>query len=359
MILRFIGLFVFLIFVVCVQSQTSMNANPSNDVQEKILKVKAYVVLKNYSAAIYELEQLRRQTKDETVRNFANSMLMTCYIEQRDYRRAQKLLEESFDEKGKPNGLQGYFLTAAQLLKGIRTQADRYKTLGLFFNDKKLPDDAVNEIEKLRELSELVIQQSKSIMTQENSSILLALIEESSKIRSLLAKDEYDARYWKDIAEDLRQDITKSAKLIDAATDDGLIAASRDAKELTKNEDTLESEKKSNKTEDFTKNRFTSLFRNEGDLLLQVGSLIEYATKKTTPNYPAQAKISRISGTVRVDILVDENGKVISIEQVSGPKLLQSAAVEAVKNWEFKPFLKNGKPVKVRGFVIFNFSSAE
>ncbi|GIU82243.1 MAG: TonB family protein [Acidobacteria bacterium] len=359
LLLRCVSFFVFLICVICVQSQTV--ADSLDATQEKITKAKAYIALKNYSSAIYELEQIRRQTKDETIRNLVNSMLMNCYLEQRDYRRAQKLLEDAFGEKDKPNALQNYFSIAAQALKGIRTQIERYKTLGLSFNDKNLPNEAVSDIEKLRELSELIIQQAKSTITQENSSLLLALIEESSKVRSTLAKDEYDARYWKDIAEDLRQDMTKSTKIADAAEE---IAPSYTNKTPTENlykesQSTFSTEKDTNKTENKNfRSRFVSSFQPEDDFSpLQVGSLIEYVTKKINPIYPSQAKALKISGIVKVEILIDEKGRVISIEKVSGPELLQQAAIEAVKKWEFKPFMKNGSFVKARGFVSFNFSA--
>ncbi len=362
--LRCIGFFVFLISVVCVQSQTLADFSLTDAIREKITKVKAYIALKNYAAAIYELEQIRHQTKDETIRNLVNSMLMTCYLEQRDYRRAQKLLEDIFNEKDKSNALQNYFSIAAQALKGIRTQIERYKALGLSFNDKKLPDEAIKDIEKLRELSELIIQQSRSAITQENSSILLALIEESSKIRSALAKDEYDSKYWKDIAEDLRQDMTISAKIVDAVTEETASSYINKTPSSTNQTETSQAQitTENSKTENESfRNRFISSFQSEkdDDTPLQIGSLIEYATKKTTPIYSPQAKIFRVSGIVRVEILIDENGKVLSVEKVSGPAVLQPSAIEAVKKWEFKPFMKNGKPVKAKGFVNFYFSNPE
>jgi TonB family protein len=367
LILRCVGFFVFLISVVFVQSQTFADSNPTDAIREKVTKAKAYIALKNYVLAIYELEQIRHQTKDETIHNLVNSMLMNCYLEQRDYRRAQKLLEDVFNEKDKSNALQNYFSIAAQALKGIRTQVERYKALGLSFNDKRLPDEAIKDIEKLRELSELIIQQSKSAITQENSSILLALIEESSKIRSALAKDEYDSKYWKDIAEDLRQDMTISTKIVDAATEETTssyvnktpsVPTATNQTETSQTQITTENFKTENKG---FRNRLISSFQSQedDDTPLQIGSLIEYATKKTTPIYPPQAKIFRASGIVRVEILIDESGKVLSVEKVSGPAVLQPSAIEAVKKWEFKPFMKNGKPVKAKGFVNFNFNLQE
>ena len=53
---------------------------------------------------------------------------------------------------------------------------------------------------------------------------------------------------------------------------------------------------------------------------------------------------------------VDERGEVASVRKVSGPVMLQDAAKEAIKKWKFKPFVRDGQPVKANGFVSFSFS---
>ncbi len=90
---------------------------------------------------------------------------------------------------------------------------------------------------------------------------------------------------------------------------------------------------------------------------MRIDSIAEYAIKKVNPVYPPTAKSLNITGTVRVEFVVDETGKVAFIKRSFGPPILQTAAIEALKKWEFKPFLKNGRPVKAEGYVIFNFSS--
>lgn len=74
------------------------------------------------------------------------------------------------------------------------------------------------------------------------------------------------------------------------------------------------------------------------------------------PDYPAAAKAVRASGSVSVQILVDEKGKVVSASAVSGHPLLRAAAVDAAKKAEFSPTLLAGKPVKVSGVLTFNFT---
>jgi TonB family protein len=92
------------------------------------------------------------------------------------------------------------------------------------------------------------------------------------------------------------------------------------------------------------------------DSPLNVGSLLEFAVQKTNPVYPATARSLRQSGVVRLEVVVDEEGKVSAVQNTSGPALLQTAAKDAVKKWKFKPFLRDGQPVKATGFVSFNFN---
>jgi protein TonB len=53
---------------------------------------------------------------------------------------------------------------------------------------------------------------------------------------------------------------------------------------------------------------------------------------------------------------LDPKGKVVELKVLSGPAMLRSAAVEAVRQWMYKPYLLNGKPVFVRTTVSINFS---
>jgi TonB family protein len=64
----------------------------------------------------------------------------------------------------------------------------------------------------------------------------------------------------------------------------------------------------------------------------------------TRPIYPAAAKQSSIQGSVTVSANIDVNGKVVSAKALSGPLLLQAAAVDAVKQWKYSPGLIDGKP---------------
>ena len=85
------------------------------------------------------------------------------------------------------------------------------------------------------------------------------------------------------------------------------------------------------------------------------GILNGKAVSKPQPAFPPIAKAARASGTVAVEVLVDEDGDVISAKAVSGHPLLQQSAVAAAREAKFSPTRLSGKPVKVSGYVTYNF----
>jgi TonB family protein len=85
------------------------------------------------------------------------------------------------------------------------------------------------------------------------------------------------------------------------------------------------------------------------------GVLNGKAISKPSPPYPAIARAARAQGTVTVQIVVDEEGKVISASPVSGHPLLQQAAVNAARGARFAPTFLDGKPVRVSGVITYNF----
>lgn len=75
------------------------------------------------------------------------------------------------------------------------------------------------------------------------------------------------------------------------------------------------------------------------------------------PDYPAIARAARASGTVVVQVLIDEEGNVIAAHAVSGHPLLQAVCVAAAREAKFSPTLLSGEPVKVTGVIEYNFVS--
>jgi TonB family protein len=82
-----------------------------------------------------------------------------------------------------------------------------------------------------------------------------------------------------------------------------------------------------------------------------------HLTKHTRPVYPPLAQQTRISGTVILEIEISEVGKVAIRRVISGHPLLQQAAIDAVKRWEFKPFQFGGQPTAVITWVKVGFGN--
>lgn len=73
------------------------------------------------------------------------------------------------------------------------------------------------------------------------------------------------------------------------------------------------------------------------------------------PAYPPIARQAHASGTVVVQVTINENGAVISAHAVSGHPLLQGVAVAAARSARFSPTKLSGQPVKVTGVITYNF----
>jgi periplasmic protein TonB len=83
-----------------------------------------------------------------------------------------------------------------------------------------------------------------------------------------------------------------------------------------------------------------------------------YLIKKVQPNYPPLAKAARIQGTVVLQAEISKDGTIQNLQLISGHPMLAPAAIEAVKQWRYKPYLLNGEPVAVdtQVDVIFSLS---
>jgi len=74
------------------------------------------------------------------------------------------------------------------------------------------------------------------------------------------------------------------------------------------------------------------------------------------PSYPDAAKRMRVSGTVTVDVILDETGKVVSATASNGPQILRDAAIQAALKARFSPTKLSGQPVKVSGVINYKFA---
>ncbi len=83
------------------------------------------------------------------------------------------------------------------------------------------------------------------------------------------------------------------------------------------------------------------------------------AVNLVKPPYPAAAKAANASGAVNVQVVIDENGNIISASAVSGHPLLRAVAEAAARQSKFVPTLISGNAVKVTGVIVYNFLAAQ
>jgi periplasmic protein TonB len=85
---------------------------------------------------------------------------------------------------------------------------------------------------------------------------------------------------------------------------------------------------------------------------VQAGNLI-FAPK---PVYPRIAVMAHMQGTVHIQAIIERDGSIGNLKVLGGPPLLQTAALDAVKQWRYKPTLLNGQPVEVVTEIDVNFA---
>ena len=78
--------------------------------------------------------------------------------------------------------------------------------------------------------------------------------------------------------------------------------------------------------------------------------------RKVIPVYPRIAIIARISGTVRLTGIIGKDGLIQQLQVIDGPALLVQAAVDAVRQWVYRPTMLNNKPVEVIAPINVNFT---
>jgi periplasmic protein TonB len=77
---------------------------------------------------------------------------------------------------------------------------------------------------------------------------------------------------------------------------------------------------------------------------------------KVQPQYPPIARTNRIAGTVVLHALISKAGSIENLQVVSGHPMLTQSALEAVRQWKYKPYLLNGEPVEVETTIQVNFN---
>jgi TonB family protein len=355
---------------------------------QRVTRARALAASHNLAAATTELDAIITSTTDDAMRDVARIMLMNIYLEEANYTRANALLTDTFQARSaqKEGSIRSYFALAGQTINGARAHIERYRSFGINVSDAGLPSEAVNDLDKLRLLLELVVEQAKEIVNEgAKRPDAAALFEDAAGVRTTLARSEQDRLQW-------QREIARARESL-AATETHIASASKTpAPSVTNAPTTNAAANSANRTTSSATTTTKPPQRTaaptseprpastttpppvsqqqsdahgsstQGEVATQetrlrnIGSLVEWATQKVSPTYPATAKTARVTGVVTVYLEVDEKGAVVAVHRTDGPQLLRQAAVDAARRWKFKPTIVDGQPARVMGFINFNFT---
>jgi TonB family protein len=357
-------------------------ATPDTDAAQKRLKrARALIAAHKLGAAAAELDAIRNATTDDAVRDVARVMLMSIYLEEGDYMRAQNLLEETYKLRSNQNenSTRTYFALAGQAVNGAREHLGRYRSFGINIADKELPPEAANDLDHMRMLLDRVVEQAREMCGQNEKSFdALGLLEEVANVRGTLARTKQERLQWQREIADVRRKLAASEiriasngslpvstiSMSSPASVSNTPAASSPAAVPNHSTDTgarktaTLSNNSSGATvvKTVTPAESPNVHSASKEQPVEVGSLIDKATQRFNPSYPQTAKVARITGTVKVYLEIDETGAVKSVQRTDGPQLLRQAATDAARRWKFRPTVINGQPVRVQGFINFSFT---
>lgn len=355
-------------FAVGQTTGTSEEVPGVNPVLQRVERARALAAVHQLPAAAAELENVRASVKDVTLRNATTLMLLGIYLEDGNYGRSQALLEETFQNRAtqKDESIRTYYAAAGQTLNGIRTHLARYRSYGISLTDTSLPAEANADLDRVRNLLERIIAQAKEISTEAGRSYdALALQEDVLGIRLTLPRNSEDHARWQTEYLLAREKMASSqvqvatlgrSPALEAVTSKlpnpfANQRAPAGATEPTTADSTTATNTTANPP---AATQSTANTTGAQPQLITAGSLSGRESKRVMPNYPQMARNNNVSGTVRVFAIVDENGKVW-ITSSEGPMLLRRAAEDAAKNWVFPPSTFAGKPVRIAGYLDFDF----
>jgi TonB family protein len=347
--------------------------------QRRIARARALAAIGKLAAAAAELESLRSSTADEPARDVARVLLMSIFVEMPDYARATALLDEAFAARAAGGAQQqAYFALAGQTVSAVRIHLERYRAFGLNVADGDLPSEANGDLEQLRLLLERVVEQAKAIGNERagggdeaaRGRDATALLEDAATVRMRVARANSDDRTrWQTEVSEARTRLFATDTRIASLSD--LPSARAAANQLAGRTPATTpaatgpaSAQPPANTNAGARSTTTAAAppanAPTGEAAapaapVSIGSLFAKSRSRSTPSYPAAAKSARIAGVVTVFLLVNEKGEVESVERTDGHATLTPAAVEAARRWKFHPTVVNGQPVRVRGYLSFDF----
>ena len=218
-----------------------------------------------------------------------------------------------------------------------------YSRRGAAFEEKKLYKEALADHEKSLELSEtdkqksLALEAIANVLYEQNEmDAALTRIDEAVKLNP---GDYWNfktrAKIYKKLGKnDLADADEQKAKAIEAGRDDKPAGGGSETPEIPNSNQTSAAPNK-----------------------ISGGVLNGKATSLPKPVYPPTAKAVRAAGAVNVQVEVDEKGDVTMAKAVSGHPLLRASAEQAAREAKFPPTLLSGKPVRVSGVLVYNFTA--
>ncbi len=394
----FFSLLLMLAFVSGLVAQSARDLD-ADGIQRRITRARALAAAGNLPAARSELEALQRTAGvDPSVREITLVLLAGIYIDQADYSYAESLLNAAFGARaaGGESAARAYFVLAGQVLGGVRARLERYRVFGLNVADDDLPTEAAGDLDRLRTLIEKVFAQGRQLRDENARNMdATALLEEAAGVRVRLARKDDERTQWQRELADARQRLigttaraasngtsaptsrtqtssvpASSSQPANTASNAQPSPTPANAARTTSNDapaaggNTAANTQRGSATQTPTTSSAPSNPSNAAPAggnandarPLEVGSLLPKAAQTIAPTYPATARNARITGRVTVFLMVDERGAVASVERTDGPELLRRAAEDAARRWKFRPTIVNGQPVRVSGFINFNFT---
>ncbi len=381
----------------------------------RITRARALSAIGNLPAARSELESLLREpVADSSVREIALVLLVGVYLDQADYTYAESALNEAFRKRTAQDeaATRAYFAVAGQIINGVRAHVERYRVFGLNITDAELPAEAVSDLDLVRTLLERVIAQGKTLQGENSTGLeSAALLEEAAALRTRLARNDAERTQWQRAVADARQHMMGGTERRVSATSEtntatlaavaainppvpaaittasvpattpptteapppivlppvatpsptptpvvAVVAANASRPDSSANTPVVDAPASNPSAAAPRPTSPTVVSTDVPVQPVEVGSLIAKATERSNPPYPPMARAARASGKVTVYLQLDETGAITSVQRTDGPGMLRRAAEEAARRWKFRPTVINGQPVRVSGYVSFNFT---
>lgn len=99
-----------------------------------------------------------------------------------------------------------------------------------------------------------------------------------------------------------------------------------------------------------------NLATNAGERVRLSPDTAQMVERPVEPNYPMLAKQMKVQGSVVLQALIGREGAIQDLRVLSGPVILSTAAMDAVRQWRFRPYFEAGQPVETEARITVNFT---